>query len=266
MEADMAAVKVAMMEFARPSMEARSSSGLCEYGCSRPDDERLYGCQTRMGDAMVRIRDTPVWWMYMRLSPPIFMGAPDEDAYEFIVITQELLHAAGIMETFGVRYVTLRFNGGARSWWRDYLASRPACACPFTWDQLYGVFLERYLPRPRRDERQCQFLDLRQEGMPVATYALSFSYLARYSYPLISMEFGRIRWFISGLDGPLQLLYIQLEVERASFQTIVDSAVRVEAMKPRAASSGSSVSVFQHSTPLTCFSCGVVGHVSRRCP
>ncbi|XP_060216721.1 uncharacterized protein LOC132644160 [Lycium barbarum] len=34
----------------------------------------------------------------------------------------------------------------------------------------------------------------------------------------------------------------------------------------RAASSGSSASVFQHSTPLTCYSCGEVGHVSRRCP
>ncbi|XP_060182263.1 uncharacterized protein LOC132611925 [Lycium barbarum] len=184
---------------------------------------------------MVRIRDTPAWRMYMRLASPVFTGAPGEDAYKFIVSMHEILHTAGITDTLRFYYVTHRFRGGAKAWWRDNLASRQAGAHPLTWEQFYGVFLARYVPCSQRDERRGQLFDLRQKGMLVATYALSFSYLDRHSYPLIPTETGRIWWLISGLDGSLQLPCVQLEDKGTSFQAIVDCAATVEAAGARAA-------------------------------
>ncbi|XP_059315758.1 uncharacterized protein LOC132066467 [Lycium ferocissimum] len=175
---------------------------------------------------------------FRKLELPRFSSTSSEDAYEFILDMHELLHRMGIVETHGVDYVSYQFRGDAKTWWRYFVACRPEGSPPLTWTQFYRAFLEKYVPRSLREARREQFLHLEQRGMSLESYVTRFLYLARYSTPLIPTEADRIRRFVGGLVGSLQIPCLQMESMGASFQSIIEHASMVEGAKARAFSGG----------------------------
>ena len=114
------------------------------------------------------------------------------------------LHKMGIVERFGVEFVSYQFQGNAKMWWRSHVECQPAQAPPMTWASFSSLFMEKYIPGTLRDRRRDEFLSLEQGRMTVTTYEARFRALSRYATQLCFSPQEWIRRFVKGLRSELQ--------------------------------------------------------------
>ena len=77
---------------------------------SRMDDSLEIGTFPRLTTGHIMTSDQhELFSKFLKLKPPVFKGAESEDAYDFLVDCHELLHKMGIVERFGVEFVTYQF-------------------------------------------------------------------------------------------------------------------------------------------------------------
>ena len=87
----------------------------------------------------------------------------------------------GIVERFGVEFVTYQFQGNTKMWWRSHVECQPTEAPPMTWASFFSLFMEKYIPRTLRDRKRDEFLSVDQGRMSVFAYEAKFRALSQYA-------------------------------------------------------------------------------------
>ena len=73
-----------------------------------------------------------------------------------------------------------------------------------TWEIFKKSFLDRFLPREKRETKVEEFINLYQGGMSVLDYSLKFTKLSKYAPSLVSDPKDKIRSFVKGLSDDLK--------------------------------------------------------------
>ncbi|XP_070002456.1 uncharacterized protein [Nicotiana sylvestris] len=165
-----------------------------------------------------------------RLQPPTFSGAEGEDAQGFWDKFQQMLRTTGILESSGVAFTTFQFSGAAFTWWEAYVRRRPVGAVPLTWHEFSTLFLEKYVPRSRKEELCRQFEWLRKGDMTVSQYESRLPKLAHHGVWMVPTDRERIRRFVDGLNYHLYILMNRESVLGATFEELVNIAREIETM------------------------------------
>ncbi|XP_074322831.1 uncharacterized protein LOC141659805 [Apium graveolens] len=95
-------------------------------------------------------------------------------------------------------YAVSLLQEDAYDWWETVPDS--AVQPPIlTWDDFLREFRDKYMPEIYRDEKQREFLTLKQGIMSVAEYEVNFTQLSHYAMAMVLTERDRCRHFEEGL-------------------------------------------------------------------
>ncbi|XP_057803058.1 uncharacterized protein LOC131018347 [Salvia miltiorrhiza] len=88
----------------------------------------------------------------------------------------------------------------AGHWWRSYKnGMTEAQRQGLTWNRFKEVVMDKYFPRSYRNQKQAEFLDLKQGTMSVTEYERKFNLLARYATRMVNTEDLKADRFLRGL-------------------------------------------------------------------
>ncbi|XP_058111238.1 uncharacterized protein LOC131254264 [Magnolia sinica] len=125
--------------------------------------------------------------LFQRFRPPTFTGThkPKEVEYWLDHISK-MLKPLHYTKAEQVELVTYMFEKEASLWWDSILRTVPEDYV-WTWDPFKTHFHGKYLPLTYHNEKESDFLRLRQGGMTVVEYENRFMELAKYA-PLILVD------------------------------------------------------------------------------
>ena len=96
-------------------------------------------------------------------------------------------------------YAVYLLQDDAYDWWESVPNSsiQPPI---LTWDDFQHEFKDKYMPEIYRDEKQREFINLKQGNMSVAEYEVKFTQLSHYALAMVANEIDRCRHFEEGLN------------------------------------------------------------------
>ncbi|XP_058068416.1 uncharacterized protein LOC131217498 [Magnolia sinica] len=97
-----------------------------------------------------------------------------------------------------VELVTYMFEKEVSLWWDSVLRTVPVVYV-WTWEAFETHFHEKHFPLTYHNEKESDFLRLRQGGMTVAEYENRFTELAKYTPLILANELMRMWQFSEGL-------------------------------------------------------------------
>ena len=100
-------------------------------------------------------------------------------------------------------YAVSLLQSDAYDWW-ETVPNSTVQPPILTWDDFLRDFRDKYMPEVYRDERQREFLTLRQGNMSVAKYEVKFTQLSHYVLAIVATERDKCRRFEEGLKYDIQ--------------------------------------------------------------
>src|ERR1044072_4958021 len=123
--------------------------------------------------------------------------------------------------------------GDAEYWWRGARLILEANLVAVNWEAFRRGFLQKYFPVSAQEEKETQFLRLRQGGMSVAEYAAkleSFAKHFRFFRNQVDEVYLCTR-FLDGLRNEIEASVRPLSIQQ--FQLLVEKCREIEAMQSR---------------------------------
>ena len=128
-----------------------------------------------------------------------FYGTTDPaEAEAWLKRTERVFTLMGSTEEDQFFLIVSLLQGDAYDWWETvpHTLARPPI---LTYADFLREFRDRYMPEMYRDEKQREFINLRQKSMTVAEYEVRFTQLSHYAPMMVFTERDRCRRFEDGL-------------------------------------------------------------------
>ena len=149
-----------------------------------------------------------------------------------------------------VKVATFQLEGESQVWW-DWIKALSDLE-EMTWEELCGLFMEKYFLASTRHAKAQKFLELRQGTMTMLEYVAKFTKLARFVDDYVATNMAKVRKFedelILFIRGKIVGLLLQdmdlmiritmaIEREVDDAQNIRDAGVKYERNESRPSSS-----------------------------
>ena len=122
-------------------------------------------------------------------------------------------------------YAVSLLQSDAYDWWET--VSNSIVQPPIlTWDDFLRDFRDKYMPEVYRDEKQREFLTLRQGNMSVAEYEVKFTQLSHYALAMVATERDKCRRFEEGLKYDIRSKITPADLR--SYTDLRAAAIRAE--------------------------------------
>ena len=137
----------------------------------------------------------------MKFGPSKFIGGSDPELAE-----NWLERMANIFATLDytkercVNFVAFQFESVARAWWDVIRGKWKRAQTPWIWENFTREFNEKFLSPLIQENRENEFIKLRQGTFSVAEYEGKFTKFFKYAPELVTNERKRIRCFVQGFN------------------------------------------------------------------
>ncbi|WOH15373.1 hypothetical protein DCAR_0934911 [Daucus carota subsp. sativus] len=155
-----------------------------------------------MSEPQVVRRNAPVKRNYKelrKLGATDFYGTVDPtEAESWLKRTKRVFNMMHCGDEEKFDYAVSLLQDDAYDWW-ETVPDSDAQPPKLTWDDFQREFKDKYMPEIYRDEKQREFLNLKQGNMTVAEYEVKFTQLSRYASSMVATERDKCRRFEEGL-------------------------------------------------------------------
>ncbi|XP_027772382.1 uncharacterized protein LOC114076881 [Solanum pennellii] len=112
----------------------------------------------------------------VRINPQVFLGSKvGEDPQEFLVEVYNIVDAMKFTSRENTKLASYQLKDVSQVWFTQWKANRPVGADIIALKEFKEVFLGRFFPREKREDKVEEFINLRQGNMSVQEYSLKFT-------------------------------------------------------------------------------------------
>ena len=135
---------------------------------------------------------------FKKFAPKPFKDAKDpNEAQEWLEELEGILDNLDTEEEDRMTFTEFLLQGEARTWWK--MEKEKPDGGKYTWTEFQDIFLQCYFPTSVCEQKEQDFLYLRQRNLSVMEYDREFRRLAKFAKGLVVIDKDRMKRFINGL-------------------------------------------------------------------
>ncbi|XP_047330845.1 uncharacterized protein LOC124934363 [Impatiens glandulifera] len=119
---------------------------------------------------------------FKKLAPPYFDGSSDSlKADKWIKELEKFFDVLKCDDVEKVRFTIFQLQGNASDWWDLEKQTYERDTSTLSWDTFKQAFYNTYFPKSLRQEKEMEFINLKQGNMIVTKYQARFVELAKFA-------------------------------------------------------------------------------------